>query len=53
MYYPGSIAWLQALDAAAPSLKELFEHPGYMNTILVPTDAAWDAALEKYGGCSR
>ncbi|GAB4817690.1 hypothetical protein N2152v2_004736 [Parachlorella kessleri] len=39
----------QALDAASPSLKELFQHPGYMNTILVPTDAAWDAVLEKYG----
>lgn len=40
---------LQALDAATPSMMDLFDHPGYMNTILVPTDAAWDAALEMYG----
>lgn len=39
----------QALDAAEPSMKQLFQHPGYMNTILVPNNAAWDAALEKYG----
>ncbi len=43
--------WVQALEAAQPTLKDQFEHPGYMNTILVPTNAAWDAALEQYGGC--
>lgn len=40
---------LQALEAAQPSLKDALSHPGYTNTILVPTDAAWDAALAKYG----
>ena len=39
----------QALDAAQPSMLELFRHPGYMATILVPTNDAWDAALAAYG----
>jgi len=49
----GPACCLQALDVAQPSLLDLLSHPGYMGTLLVPTDAAFDAALARYGDTLR
>ncbi|KAL4421363.1 hypothetical protein ABPG75_010654 [Micractinium tetrahymenae] len=38
-----------ALQVAQPSLLDLLARPGWAGTLLVPTDAAWDAALAQYG----
>ncbi len=40
---------LQALQVAQPSLLDQLSRPGWAGTVLVPTDAAWDAALAQYG----
>lgn len=40
---------LQALQVAQPSLLDLLSRPGWAGTVLVPNDAAWDAALAQYG----
>lgn len=37
------------MEATQPSLKELLQHPGFAATLLVPSNAAFDAALAKYG----
>ena len=44
----GATRFLQAAEAAQPPLNTSLDHPGYMATILVPTDAAWEAALKAY-----
>lgn len=44
----GATRFLQALDVAQPSLLDLLSQPGFTGTILVPTDAAWDAALAQH-----
>lgn len=38
----------QAAEVAQPSLKAMLQHPGFTGTLLVPTDAAWDAALARF-----
>lgn len=40
---------LQALQVGSPSLMDLLGRPGWAGTLLVPTDAAWDAALVAHG----
>lgn len=45
----GGTRFLQALEAAGLSLKELLSHPGLTATVLVPTDAAWEAFLTSLG----
>ena len=45
----GAGRFLQALDAAQPSLRDALSNPGFMATILVPSDAAFEAALQKHG----
>ncbi|PSC73937.1 Beta-Ig-H3 fasciclin [Micractinium conductrix] len=40
----------QAVEASQPGLAGLLAHPGYTATLLVPTDAAFDAALARYQG---
>ena len=39
----------QALDQGQPSLLDLLDKPGFAGTILVPTDAAWEAAFASHG----
>lgn len=39
---------LQAANATSPGLTDLLTHPGWTGTLLVPTDAAFDAALAQY-----
>lgn len=38
----------QAAEAAQPSLKAMLQHPGFTGTLLVPSDAAFDAALARF-----
>jgi uncharacterized surface protein with fasciclin (FAS1) repeats len=45
----GGSRFLQAASAANPPLTELLSHPGFVGTILVPTDAAFDALISKVG----
>jgi len=45
----GGERFLQAVDAAGLSFKDLFAHPGFVGTILMPTDGAFEEALAKYG----
>lgn len=45
----GGERFLQALDAAGLNLGDLFSHPGFTGTILMPTDDAMSAATSKYG----
>jgi len=45
----GGSRFLQAASASNPSLTELLNHPGFVGTILVPTDAAFDAAISQLG----
>jgi uncharacterized surface protein with fasciclin (FAS1) repeats len=45
----GGSRFLQAASAATPSLTELLNHPGFVGTILVPTDTAFDAAISELG----
>ncbi|KAL4426862.1 hypothetical protein ABPG77_006648 [Micractinium sp. CCAP 211/92] len=44
----GATRFLQAAEVAQPSLKAMLQHPGFTGTLLVPTDAAWDAALARF-----
>lgn len=44
----GADKFLQAVTAANASLDAALAHPGFMATLLVPNDAAWDAALSAY-----
>jgi hypothetical protein len=39
---------LQAANASSPGLTQLLMQPGFTGTLLVPTDAAFDAALLHY-----
>lgn len=41
----GASRFLQAVAAVQPPLDAALAHPGFMATLLVPTDAAFDAAL--------
>ncbi|KAL4859409.1 hypothetical protein ACK3TF_000516 [Chlorella vulgaris] len=44
----GATRFLQAANATSPGLTDLLTHPGWTGTLLVPTDAAFDAALAQY-----
>ncbi|KAL6766775.1 hypothetical protein ACKKBG_A37315 [Auxenochlorella protothecoides x Auxenochlorella symbiontica] len=46
----GSSRFLQAVAATNSSLEATLKRPGYTGTILVPSDAAFEAALAKYPG---
>lgn len=44
----GATRFLQAAAAVQPPLNTALSYNGFMATILVPTDAAWEAALKAY-----
>ncbi len=44
---------IQALEVAQPPLLDLLSRPGWAGTLLVPTDAAFDAALAAHPAVMR